>query len=159
MSYFTYGNGNQNAYKCLKEKLMDPNIFPISPPPSIYTLRIIHTHTHTYVYEKVEMLATQVCPILCDTMDCNPPGSSANGILQARILEWVAIPFSRGWSLPGMKPRSLAWQKNSLPSESPGKPKNTGVGSLSLLRGSLSSCHFLLQGIFPNQVSNLNLML
>ena len=37
---------------------------------------------------------------LCDTMNCRPPGSSVHGILQARILEWVAIPFSRGSSQP-----------------------------------------------------------
>ena len=36
----------------------------------------------------------QSCLILCDTMNCNPPGSSVNGILQARILEWAAISFS-----------------------------------------------------------------
>ena len=36
------------------------------------------------------------CPTLCDPMDCSPPGSSVHGILQARMLEWVAIPFSRG---------------------------------------------------------------
>ena len=36
---------------------------------------------------------TQSCPTLCDPMDCSPPGSSVNGILQARILEWVAISF------------------------------------------------------------------
>ena len=36
----------------------------------------------------------------CDPMDCSPLGSSVNGILQARILEWVAIPFSRGSSWP-----------------------------------------------------------
>ena len=42
----------------------------------------------------------QSCPTLWDPMDCSPPGSSVHGILQARILEWVAIPFSRGssWS-------------------------------------------------------------
>ena len=40
----------------------------------------------------------QLCPTLCDPMDCSPPGSSVHGILQARILEWVAIPFSRGSS-------------------------------------------------------------
>ena len=38
----------------------------------------------------------QSCPTLCHPMDCSPPGSSAHGILQARILEWVAISFSRG---------------------------------------------------------------
>ena len=40
----------------------------------------------------------QSCPTLCDPMDCSPPGSSVHGILQARILEWVAIPSSRGSS-------------------------------------------------------------
>ena len=42
---------------------------------------------------KVKMLVTQSCPTLCDSMDCSPPGSSVH-----RILEWVAIPFSRGSS-------------------------------------------------------------
>ena len=44
------------------------------------------------------VLAAQLCLILCDTMDYSPPGSSVCGILQERILEWVAIPFSRGSS-------------------------------------------------------------
>ena len=39
-----------------------------------------------------------VCPTLCDPVDCSPPGSSIHGILQARILEWFAISFSRGSS-------------------------------------------------------------
>ena len=43
---------------------------------------------------------TQLCPTLCDPVDCSPPGSSIYGILQARILEWVAISFSRGSSQP-----------------------------------------------------------
>ena len=49
---------------------------------------------------KMKVLVTQSCPTLCDPMDCNPPGSSVHGILQARIFEWVAITFSRGstWS-------------------------------------------------------------
>ena len=42
----------------------------------------------------------QSCLTLCKPMDCSPPGSSVHGILQARILEWVAIPFSRGSSWP-----------------------------------------------------------
>ena len=41
------------------------------------------------------LLISQSCPTLCDPMDCSLPGSSVHGILQARILEWVAIPFSR----------------------------------------------------------------
>ena len=45
-------------------------------------------------------LVTQSCLTLCDPMDCNLPDSSVHGILQARILEWVAMPFSRGSSQP-----------------------------------------------------------
>ena len=46
------------------------------------------------------VLVTQLCPTLCNPMDCSPPGSSVHGIFQARILEWVAMPLSRGSSLP-----------------------------------------------------------
>ena len=46
------------------------------------------------------MLVTQSWLTLCNPMDCSPPGSSVHGILQARILEWVASPFSRGSSWP-----------------------------------------------------------
>ena len=45
-------------------------------------------------------LVAKLCPTLCKPMDCNPPGSSAHGISRARILEWVAISFSRGSSQP-----------------------------------------------------------
>ena len=44
---------------------------------------------------KSESEVAQSCPTLSDPMDCSPPGSSVNGILQARVLEWVAIAFSR----------------------------------------------------------------
>ena len=47
---------------------------------------------------EVEVLIAQSCPTLCNPMDCSTPGSSFHGVLQARILEWVAIPFSRGSS-------------------------------------------------------------
>ena len=43
---------------------------------------------------KSETEVTQSCPTLSDTMDCSLPGSSAHGIFQARVLEWVAIAFS-----------------------------------------------------------------
>ena len=51
-------------------------------------------------YLFVKVLVTQSCPTLCYFMDCGPSGSSVHGILQARILEWVAMPFSRGSSQP-----------------------------------------------------------
>ena len=44
--------------------------------------------------KKIEVI--QSCPTLCDLMDCNPPGSSVHGILQARILEWVVVPSFKG---------------------------------------------------------------
>ena len=46
----------------------------------------------------VKVKVAQSCLTLCDAMDCSLPGSSVHGILQARILEWVAMPFSRGSS-------------------------------------------------------------
>ena len=66
---------------------------------------------------------------------CNPMDYTVYGILQARILEWLAFPFSRELPNPGIEPRSLALQADSLPAELQGKPKNTGVGSLCLLKG------------------------
>ena len=56
----------------------------------------------------MKVLVVQLCPALCNSMDCNSPGSSVYGILQARILEWVSIPFSG--DLPSL-------QSDSLPSE------------------------------------------
>ena len=55
-------------------------------------------------------------------MDCSPQGFSVHGILQARILEWVVIPFSRGLPYPGIKPGSPALQADSFRSEALGKP-------------------------------------
>ena len=68
---------------------------------------------------KVKVLVTQLYLTLWEPMDYSSPGSSVHGILQATILEWVAIPFSRGSS----RPRSPASQADSLPSEPSGKPK------------------------------------
>ena len=56
-------------------------------------------------------------------MDCSPPGSSVHGSLQASILEWVAIPFSRGSARPRDWNPDLILEKDSLPSEPPGKHK------------------------------------
>ena len=69
------------------------------------------------------------------------------GILQARKLGWVAMHALLQRIFPGIEPRSPALQANSLPSEPPGKPVNTGVGGLSLL-----------QEIFPTQESNWGLL-
>ena len=73
------------------------------------------------------VLVAQSYPTLCGPMDCNPPGSSVHGILQARTLEWVPIPFSRGSSWPRDWPLSPALQADSLPSEPSGKPSSPRV--------------------------------
>ena len=52
-----------------------------------------------------ESEVTQSCPTLCNPMDCSLPGSSIHGIFQARVLEWVAISFSRGSSWPAGRTR------------------------------------------------------
>ena len=57
----------------------------------------------------------QSCPTLCNPLDCSPPASSVHGILQARIVEWVAMPFSRGPSGPGIELGSPALQVDSSP--------------------------------------------
>ena len=79
-----------------------------------------------------ESEVSRSCPTLFDPMDYSLLGSSVHGILQVKILEWIAYSFSRGSSHPGMEPRSPALQVDSLLSEPPEQPKNTGVGSLSL---------------------------
>ena len=70
---------------------------------------------------------------LCDTKDCGLPGSSVCRILQAGILEWVAMPSFRGSSqTKGLNPcllRLLLWQMGFLPLEPPGKPIYTPHGN------------------------------
>ena len=70
-------------------------------------------------------VCAQSCLILCNPMDCSLPGSSVHGILQARILEWVAISYSTGSSNPGIEPTSPADPELAggfFTTEPPGKP-------------------------------------
>ena len=110
----------------------------------------------------------QSCPTLCDPIDSSPPGSPVPGILQARILEWVAISFSNAWkwkvkvkllsrvrllatswTAAYQAPLSMGfsrqeyWSGHGLYSSRNSPRQNTAVGSLSLL-----------QGIVPTQGSN-----
>ena len=80
----------------------------------------------TFFHPCAHAKSLQSCPALCETMDCSPPGSSVHGILQARILEWVATSYSRG-SNPTQGSNLhllcfLRWQEDSLPLAPPGKP-------------------------------------
>ena len=78
---------------------------------------------------KLKVKVAQSCLTLCNPMNC-----AIYRVLQARILEWVAVPFSRGSSRPRDRTQ-ISRKADSLPAEPPGKPKNTGMGSLSLLQG------------------------
>ena len=69
------------------------------------------------------MKVAQSCPTLCDPMDY-----TVHGILQARILEWVAFPFSRGSSQPRDRTQSPVLQVDSLAAEPQGKPIDVRVG-------------------------------
>ena len=89
----------------------------------------------------------QFCPTLYDPMGCSLPGSPVHGIFQARVLEWVAISFSRGSSQPRGRTHDSHIAGGFFISRATGKPKNIGVGSLSLL-----------QQIFPTQEQNLDLL-
>ena len=90
----------------------------------------------------MKVKATQLCPALCDPMDY-----AVHGILQAGMLEWMVFPSPGDLPNPGIKLRSFTLQADSLPAEPQGKPKITGVGSLSLL-----------QRIFLTQESNRHLL-
>ena len=78
-----------------------------------------HMYTHGWFMSAAAAAAAkllQSCPTLCNPMDCSPSGFSVHGILQARILEWVAIFFSNAWkskvkvkSLSRVRPSATPW--------------------------------------------------
>ena len=76
---------------------------------------------------EVKVLITQLCLILCKPMDCSLPGSSVHGILQARVLEWVAIPFSQ-------RSNPVLLNCRQILSEPPGSPFITTTVFLNLLK-------------------------
>ena len=92
-------------------------------------------------------------PTLCDPIDCSPAESSVHGILQARILEWVAMPFSRGSSCQGSNLHLLHllhWQAGFLPLAPPGKPIWLTMDQKTLSEATKISDHFI---ILPSPVS------
>ena len=78
------------------------------------------------MYRRENNEVAQSCLTLCDPLDCSLPGSTIHGIFQARVLEWVAISFSRDLPDPEIKPRSLAspaFAGGFFTTEPPGKPR------------------------------------
>ena len=90
------GNGSPLQYSCCENSMnsmkMQKDMTQKDEPPSSEGVQ--------YATKKVLVLVAQLCPTPCDPMDDSPSGPSIHGILQARILEWVAIPFCRGSSQP-----------------------------------------------------------
>ena len=87
----------------------------------------IYEYTHIYVYMFACMLSCFNHVQLGDPMDCCPPGSSVHGILQTRIPEWVAMPFSPGFLTQGLNLGFLCllhWQAGS-----PGDPLEKGMAT------------------------------
>ena len=76
-------------------------------------LSVVYPSTYLPILESESEVA-QSCPTLCDPMDCSLPGFSGPGIFQARMLEWVAISFSRESSNPGIEPGAPALRADSL---------------------------------------------
>ena len=87
------GNGNPLQYSCL-EHPMDRGVWWAT------VHRVAKSQMWMSDWKKSESEVTQSCLTLCDPMDCSPPGSSTHGTFQARVLEWIAISFSRGSSQP-----------------------------------------------------------
>ena len=92
------GKGKEENEQRLSTILAEAKSLPIFPLHTAQLSRAgenLHNLPVQSHYPKLVSVA-QSCPTLFDPMDCSLPGSSVHGILQARILEWVAIPFFRG---------------------------------------------------------------
>ena len=103
---------------------------------NIYCYKYIKyaSHINTYmfikrcicIYTRMGAQSLQLCPTLCNPMDCSSPGSSVHGILQARILEWIAVSSSRGSSQHRDRTLvsyvSCTGRWDLLPTAPPGKP-------------------------------------
>ena len=83
------------------EKMKKVSLTGFSPPVCIGLPKAVAGCCIVFLYMCVHTHRCSVahsCPTLCDLMDCTPPGSSIHGIFQARILEWVAVSYSKGAS-------------------------------------------------------------
>ena len=108
----------------------------------------------TGYYWKVIVLADPSRPTLCDSMDCSPLGSSAHGILQARIVEWVAISYSRGSFRPSDWTHIYRIAVRFLTTAPPGLKMLCSTWSHILQQNSLSLFLWRRQGSFNNNNNN-----
>ena len=95
-------------------------------------------------------MLTQLCPALCDAIDCTPPGSCVHGISWQEYWSGVPFPTPEDLSDPGMEPRllnHLRWQADSLPLAPPRKPQVTATDAAAAAAKSLQSCPTLFDPI------------
>ena len=156
MSFFSYISAyffviNEfNGDSCIKD-MQILNDFLIYAAKRPFLKKVYQLNSHEkYIWENAlieitlkatwsEVKITQLCPTLCDPADCNLPCSSVHGILQARTLECIAIPFSRASSLISLSP-ALAGRcfttsaTSSLPNDLIGIGQKNKVGFLILFQ-------------------------
>ena len=89
---------------------------------SMHACTYVSIYIHTYMHVCVCAQSFQLCLTLCHPMDCSLPGSSVCGIVQARILEWVAMPSSRESSWCGDQTNVPCIAGEFFTTEAPGKP-------------------------------------
>ena len=124
--FFTYGNMYVSTWR---SQLSHPFLSPLCP--QVYSLHL-HRCPANRVISTVSLDSTCTCAklhqsrvTLCSTVDCSPPGSSVHGILQARILEWVAMPSQGIFLTQGLNLcllQLLHWWADSLPLSHQGSP-------------------------------------
>ena len=120
------GHGNPLQYSCL-ENPMDRRAWWATVCRVAKSQTQLNQHACILVYWYQFGSVTQSCLTLCDPMHCSLPGNSVHWILQARILEWVAMPFSRGSSQPRDRTHvssSPCMAGGFFTFEPPGKPTN-----------------------------------
>ena len=128
-----YNDNSQKTRKTRYSQTCDCSGLPAFPPIDIAPIGLVCMLSNHLSLTSLNIssqehacLVTQSRLSFCHPRDCSPPNSSDHGILQARILEWVAISFSRGSSQPNpaIEPISPAFQVDSLSSELPENPLN-----------------------------------
>ena len=121
------GKATHERASCIKANgCLDCDSFIFCPPLPVFTCLGGNNENNSAYngFEGVKLLVILSCLPLLDLMDCSPPAVSVHGILQARILEWVDLHFSRESSQARDRTRVSCLAGHSSPSEPPGKPCN-----------------------------------
>ena len=147
--YFSFGNSHDNTCELMFHCDFDCISLVITDVEHLFIhLRFLSFWRNACVC----VLLTQSCSIFCDPKDCSPPNSLVHGILQAKILEWATMTFSKGSSQPRDQTQVLCFSAAALLSELPWKP-------IQLLSPFLINYFFLLSFINFLYIVDINLLL